>query len=97
MINSVKVLSTRFDGASKQWTIKFSSPAGEHTVVSEHLVQATGIGSQKPHVPAVANEELFGGVNIHSSRFKNGKDLVEKGVKVSCYLASTISVINSVD
>lgn len=84
MINSVKILSTRFDKASKQWTVNFSTPAGEHTVVSKHLVQATGIGSQKPYVPAIADEELFGGVSIHSSQYKNGKEIAEKGVKVSC-------------
>lgn len=97
MINSAKILSTRFDGASKQWTVNFSTPAGEHTVVSKHLVQATGIGSQKPHVPAIADEELFGGISIHSSGYKNGKELAEKGVKVSCYRSSTNSQIRCVD
>lgn len=97
MINSVKILSTTFDGASKQWTVNFSTPGGEHTVVSKHLVQATGIGSQKPHVPAMANEDLFGGVNIHSSRYKNGKELADRGVKVSSYLASNNSIYLSID
>lgn len=83
MVNSAKILSTRFDGASKLWTISFSTPTGEHMVMSKHLVQATGIGSQMPYIPAVANEELFGGVNIHSSRYRNGKEMVQQGVKVS--------------
>lgn len=83
MVNSVKILSTRFDEASKLWTVSFSTPTGEHTVISKHLVQATGIGSQMPYIPAIANEKLFRGVNIHSSRYKNGKELAQQEVKVS--------------
>lgn len=85
MINSTKILSTKFDGMSKRWIVNFSTPAGEHTVVSKHLVQATGIGSQKPYVPAMQNEELFSGISIHSARYKNGKEMVKKGAKVSFY------------
>lgn len=91
MVNSAKILSTRFDGASKLWTVSFSTPNGEHTVMSKHLVQATGIGSQMPHIPAIANKETFGGVNIHSSGYKNAKEMAQQGVKVSCYIPSTIS------
>lgn len=90
MVNWAKISSTRFDGAFKLWTVKFSTPTGEHTVISKHLVQATGIGSQMPHIPAIANQELFGGINIHSSRYKNAKELAQQGVKVSCYIPSTI-------
>lgn len=90
MINSAKILSTRFDGASKLWTVRFSTPTGERTVVSKHLVQATGIGSQMPYIPAIANKESFGGVDIHSSRYKNAKEMVEEEIKVSCYIPLTI-------
>lgn len=83
MINSAKIISTNFDGATKQWTVRFSTPAGEHTVISKHLVQATGFGSQKAFVPVIAKEELFGGVIIHSNEYKSGKELAERGVKVS--------------
>lgn len=89
MVNSAKISSTRFDGASKRWTVKFSTPTGEHTVISKHLVQATGIGSQMPYIPAIANKEIFGGVNIHSSRHKNAKEMAQQGVKVSCYNPTT--------
>lgn len=92
MINSIKILSTNFDGASKQWTVNISTPAGNHTVVSKHLVQATGIGSQKPFVPAIANIELFSGVSIHSTRYKNAKELAQQGVKVSCDSPSHFTV-----
>lgn len=90
MVNSVKILSTRFDGASKLWTVSFSTPNGEHTVMSKHLVQATGIGSQMPNIPAIANQELFGGVNIHSSRYRNAKEMAQQGVKVRYYTSPTI-------
>lgn len=43
-----------------------------------------------PYIPAIANKEVFGGVNIHSSRYKNGKELAQQGVKVSCYIPSNI-------
>lgn len=83
IICSAKILSTKSDESSKRWTVRFSTPVGEHTVVCRHLVQATGIGSQKLYVPATAHEELFSGISIHSSQYTNGKKLVERGVKVS--------------
>lgn len=92
MINSVKILSTKFDGASKQWTVNISTPVGDQTVVSKHLVQATGIGSQKPFVPAIASKDLFSGVSIHSTRYKNAKELAEQGAKVSCDFPSHFTV-----
>lgn len=84
IMTSAEISSTRFDESSKRWNVNFSTPAGEHTVIAKHLVQATGIGSQKPYVPALANEELFNGITIHSSHYQNGKEMVEKGAKVSC-------------
>lgn len=84
------ILSTKFDAKSQRWVVNFSTPAGEHTVVSKHLVQATGIGSQEPHVPAMEDEGLFSGVSIHSSRYTNGKEMAEKGAKVRFFYTSCL-------
>lgn len=96
MINSAKILSTHYDGASKQWTVNFATPAGDQTVVCKHLVQATGFGSQKPFLPAIAHRDTFGGVSIHSAEYRNGKELAGQGVKVSCYFPWTISLIECI-
>lgn len=82
MINSAKLRSTCFDPSRKKWTVKLDTPAGLRTVISKHFVQATGVGSQKPLVPKIADNNVYKGINIHSSEFRNGKDLMEKGVKV---------------
>lgn len=82
IITSAKILSTAFDASSANWIAHLSSPSGNQKVVSKHLVQATGIGSQKPNMPNMKNEQLFEGIKIHSSDFKSGKMLAKDGVKV---------------
>lgn len=57
-------------------------PAGQRTAVSKHLVLATGIGSQKPNMPQIADRGLYQGISVHSAQYQNAKQLVEKGVKV---------------
>lgn len=82
VITSVKLQSTVFDPLEKRWTSQLETPAGIRTVVSKHFVQATGIGSQKPNVPQIADADSYKGIAIHSADFRNGGDLVSKGVKV---------------
>lgn len=62
-----------------QWTVQVVTPSGEHTIKAKHLVQATGVSSQKPYVPEVANEG-YKGLNMHSSQYKNAALLKDKGV-----------------
>ncbi|KAJ3549049.1 hypothetical protein NM208_g709 [Fusarium decemcellulare] len=81
VITSAKIQSTVYDQSSKRWTIKFDTPNGTRTAVSKQLVQATGIASQKPYLPAVADENLYKGISIHSAAYKSGKDLVQQGAK----------------
>ncbi|KAM0429243.1 hypothetical protein ACHAPT_006457 [Fusarium lateritium] len=80
-ITSANVQSTVYDQSTKRWTIKFQTPSGQHTAVCKHLVQATGIGSQKPNLPSIADQHLYEGISIHSQSYKNGNELKKKGVK----------------
>ena len=83
VITSVKIVSTVYDKSTKRWTVKMKTPASNFTVTAKHIVQATGIVSQKPCVPALPDTHLFRGLSIHSSEYKNGQTLVDQGVKVS--------------
>ncbi|KAL9568744.1 hypothetical protein ACKAV7_007058 [Fusarium commune] len=81
VITSATIQSTVYDRSSEKWKIELQTPAGAVTVTAKQLVQATGVSSQKPYVPTVANAEIYKGINIHSSDYKNGRALVEQGVK----------------
>ncbi|KAF5715464.1 K+ transport flavoprotein [Fusarium mundagurra] len=81
VITLATIQSTVYDKSSEKWTIKLQTPAGAATVTAKQLVQATGVSSQKPYVPPIANAEIYKGINIHSSDYNNGRTLVEQGVK----------------
>lgn len=81
-ITSAKIQSTVYDQSAKRWTIKFQAPSGPHIAVSKHLVQATGVRSQKPHLPCIIDECIYMGISMHSVAFKNGSELKKQGVKV---------------
>ncbi|KAF4341574.1 K+ transport flavoprotein [Fusarium beomiforme] len=81
IITSVKIQSTVYDKSKQEWTILLQVPTGAVTVTAKHLVQATGVSSQKPYIPFVADKQMYTGVNIHSSGYKNGQTMVEQGVK----------------
>lgn len=83
VINSAKIKSTLYDQSSKRWTIKFKTPAGQRTAMAKHLVQATGIASQKPYLPPIADNHLYKGISIHSAHYTNADKLTEQGAKVS--------------
>ncbi|ROW18112.1 hypothetical protein VPNG_00180 [Cytospora leucostoma] len=81
VITSAIIKAVHHDQSANRWIINFETPAGERTAVAKHLVQATGLGSQIPYRPQVADEHLYKGISIHSTRFKSGKELREKGAK----------------
>ncbi|KAJ4183662.1 hypothetical protein NW755_009696 [Fusarium falciforme] len=81
VITSAQIKSTVYNQSTQQWAVKFQTPAGLRTAVSKHLVQATGIASQKPYIPSVADGHLYKGINIHSTAYRSAKDLSEQGVK----------------
>lgn len=82
IITSATIQLTVYDRSSEKWTIELQTPTGVITVTAKQLVQATGVSSQKPYVPTIASAEVYKGINIHSSDYKNGRTLVEQGIKV---------------
>ncbi|KAH9226022.1 hypothetical protein K456DRAFT_1934595 [Colletotrichum gloeosporioides 23] len=88
IITSAKIKATSYDQSTKLWTVKFQTPDGERTAVSKHLVQATGVSSQKPYTPKIADEHLCKGVRLHSADYKNATILKEKGVKSAIIVGS---------
>ncbi|KLP12058.1 hypothetical protein CEK26_009144 [Fusarium fujikuroi] len=81
VITSTTIQSTVYDRSSEKWTIELQTPTGAITVTAKQLVQATGVSSQKPYVPTIASSEVYKGINIHSSDYKNARALFEQGVK----------------
>lgn len=81
MINSATIRSATFDEPQKRWTIDIDTPGGKRTVVqSRHLVQATGIGSQIPYTPSIADRDLFRGITLHSADYTSAaRDIKSKG------------------
>lgn len=84
-IYSAKILSTQYSTTEKRWTVKVQTPKGEMCIASKHIVQATGVGSQKPHLPLAAtkDKDIYKGISIHSAQFRSAQALKEKGVKAS--------------
>ncbi|KAE8140871.1 hypothetical protein BDV38DRAFT_10853 [Aspergillus pseudotamarii] len=81
IMTSAQVLSTRYDPSAKLWEVKLKTPAGQHTAHSKHLVLATGISSQEPYLPKVADSHLYQGTTLHSAQYRNAKQLAETGAK----------------
>ncbi|KAG8357847.1 hypothetical protein FVEN_g4332 [Fusarium venenatum] len=81
VVTSATIQSTVYDTLNKEWTIKVKTPAAAVAVVAKHVVQATGIASQKPHVPTITNTNVYKGIAIHSSNYRNGQHLANQGVK----------------
>lgn len=94
VITSAKVKATQYNKSAKRWIVKLDTPAGMLTAVSKQLVQATGIGSQKPNMPSIADRHLYKGISLHSAQYTNAKELREKGAKVS---ANTFTVWADID
>ncbi|KAL0261575.1 hypothetical protein SLS55_003005 [Diplodia seriata] len=88
VITSTQIKSTLYDQSSQRWTITFQTPAGQRTAVSKHLVQATGIGSQKPYLPPIADRHLYKGISLHSAQYKSAAKLKEQGVKTVLIIGS---------
>ncbi|KUJ18522.1 FAD/NAD(P)-binding domain-containing protein [Mollisia scopiformis] len=81
VLHCTTVNATTFDNRSKSWTIKLLRNTVEKTVTCKHLVLATGVGFQGPYMPKLPGIEKYGGINIHSTSYKNASLLAEGGVK----------------
>lgn len=83
ILNSSTVEESSFSQSKGVWSVKVATPYGVKTVVAKHLVQATGIGCQKPYVPSISGKDLYGGISMHSTEYKNPKQLIDQGAKVT--------------
>ncbi|ROT37870.1 FAD/NAD(P)-binding domain-containing protein [Sodiomyces alkalinus F11] len=81
VITSANIQSTVYDPSTKRWTVKFQTPEGGRTAVAKHLVQASGVSSQKKYLPKMADEHLYKGTSFHSELYKNANELKERGIK----------------
>ncbi|KAH0269538.1 P-loop containing nucleoside triphosphate hydrolase protein, partial [Aureobasidium melanogenum] len=88
IINSAEIIQTT-QGEDGQWQIKFrTADRREVVATARHLVQATGIGSQKPYVPPMTEREAYKGTSLHSSEYKNAVELKSQGKKTVCIVDS---------
>jgi cation diffusion facilitator CzcD-associated flavoprotein CzcO len=83
IVHSVTVKATSYDETQKEWTVRISTPEGDKTIVCKHLVQATGICSAKPNIPQISDPQLYKGISLHSTSYKNPKLLIDRGAKAS--------------
>ncbi|KAI0473870.1 FAD/NAD(P)-binding domain-containing protein [Xylariaceae sp. FL0804] len=97
MITSASIKSTIYDKAAKLWHVKFATPNGLVRATCKHLVQATGIGSQKPYVPRISDAELYQGISIHSAQYKSGKQLKDQGVESVVVVGSANTAFDIVE
>ncbi|KAK5655582.1 hypothetical protein OQA88_5513 [Cercophora sp. LCS_1] len=72
---SVTITSTAFSPTTKTWTVHTTTPAGPRLITAKHLVQATGISSQKPHLPSLPNHAIYRGLSLHSTAYKSPASL----------------------
>jgi cation diffusion facilitator CzcD-associated flavoprotein CzcO len=77
----------------RSWNLQLACHDTEKTVSCKHLVLATGVGFQGACVPQLPGIELYGGVNIHSTSYKNAKLLMQKGVKVGDVFVSRFLIL----
>ncbi|KAJ4397789.1 hypothetical protein N0V93_002026 [Gnomoniopsis smithogilvyi] len=87
-INSAKILFTKYDGQTKKWTVNIQTPSGNRSITCKQLVQATGFGSQKPYLPQITDSHVYKGISIHSTQFKSGRELKERGIKTALIVGS---------
>jgi hypothetical protein len=73
MVTSANIQSTVYNPSTKLWEVTFTTGPGTPptVVVAQHLVQATGIASQKPYTPSLPNGHLYKGHSLHSASYSN--------------------------
>ena len=75
---STECKSARFDAARDTWEVTvIKDGADEISLYPKHLVLATGM-SGMPNVPVFPGAQNFGGVQCHSSQYKDGRDWAGK-------------------
>ncbi|KAI1409052.1 hypothetical protein F5Y13DRAFT_171064 [Hypoxylon sp. FL1857] len=87
---STTIRSTSYNPSEKKWTVKLKTTSGSpsKTIICKQFVQATGIGSQKPYLPPMQDENLFQGLSLHSAHFHNAQALSKQGIKSVAVIGS---------
>ncbi|KAF4452312.1 putative flavoprotein involved in K+ transport [Fusarium austroafricanum] len=88
IMTSSRVTFAFFDNSMGKWVLMVETPSGKILLQAKHLVQATGIASQKPYIPTISDEQAYKGISIHSSGYKNGQSLANQGVKTVVIVGS---------
>ncbi|KAM0272571.1 hypothetical protein ACHAQH_008657 [Verticillium albo-atrum] len=94
ILNNSTVTATVFDEKSKTWKLQLLVNGAATSASCKALILATGSGFSTPHVPEVVGREAFGGLSMHSSSFRSGKELVERGAKSVIIIGSANSAID---
>ena len=75
IITSAHIRSTVYNPSAERWEVTFTigpnsnSPPKVIVVAARHLVQATGVASQKPYSPSLPDANLYRGRSLHSAFF----------------------------
>ncbi|KAL4736214.1 monooxygenase [Aspergillus similis] len=93
-LHSVEVHWIEYDELAKKWFITLQTPTGQRKATSKHLVLATGIRSQKPNMPHIAEPHQYKGVSIHSTEYRNAKLLRESVVKSVIVIGSAYTTFD---
>ncbi|KAF2445316.1 FAD/NAD(P)-binding domain-containing protein [Karstenula rhodostoma CBS 690.94] len=90
VITSATIHTTVFNVTEKLWTVNIGIAGGKKakTTRSKHIVQATGLGSGKPHLPSMKDEDLYKGLRLHSADYGNTQQLKERRVKTVAIVGS---------
>ena len=70
--NSTVCRSASYDAQSGEWTVSVERAGDTVTLRPKHLVLATGM-SGKPQAPRFSGQEVFRGVQCHSSEYGDGR------------------------
>ncbi|KAM7222487.1 hypothetical protein V8F06_001981 [Rhypophila decipiens] len=88
IITSAHIRSTVYDPSAERWEVTFTigpnsgnSPPKAIVVVARHLVQATGVASQKPYSPSLPDANLYRGRSLHSASYSNPSASLPAGAK----------------
>ncbi|TDZ15099.1 putative indole-3-pyruvate monooxygenase YUCCA10 [Colletotrichum orbiculare MAFF 240422] len=81
ILHAAHVTSTKYDKEGGKWVATVAEENRERVITSRCVVLATGAGFSGANVPDIPGRELFKGISIHSTQFKNAEELVQTGAK----------------
>ncbi|ROV95041.1 hypothetical protein VPNG_09489 [Cytospora leucostoma] len=87
---STTIQSSTYNSTEKKWTFKLrtTNGSGSKTIISKHLVQATGLSCGIPNLPPIEHKNLYQGISLHSVQYRNARLLAEQGVKSVAVIGS---------